>query len=140
MATKKTFYIVSDNIQTKAKDKARIQAIAKAFQSIGHKAVVGAVGDIGCYGLDFAMNSLGYPKPLTVSAKQFAHLPSSALPTENSYPFYAECGYFIVYLFGIKSITVKLFKTYANLGKLNVLRVFRYDFTDLNKSFHINSP
>ena len=44
MATKKTFYIVSDNIQTKAKDKARIQAIAKAFQSIGHKAVVGAVG------------------------------------------------------------------------------------------------
>lgn len=44
MATKKTFYIVSDNIQTKAKDKARIQAIAKAFTSIGHKAVVGAVG------------------------------------------------------------------------------------------------
>ena len=44
MATKKTFYIVSDNIQNKAKDKARIQAIAKAFQSIGHKAVVGAVG------------------------------------------------------------------------------------------------
>ena len=44
MATKKTFYIVSDNIQTKAKDKARIQAIAKAFQSIGHKAVIGAVG------------------------------------------------------------------------------------------------
>lgn len=44
MATKKTFYIVSDNIQNKAKDKARIQAIAKAFTSIGHKAVVGAVG------------------------------------------------------------------------------------------------
>lgn len=44
MATKKTFYIVSDNIQTKAKDKARIQAIAKAFTSIGHKAVVGSVG------------------------------------------------------------------------------------------------
>ena len=44
MATKKTFYIVSDNIQTKAKDKARIQAIAKAFTSIGHKAVIGAVG------------------------------------------------------------------------------------------------
>ena len=44
MASKKTFYIVSDNIQTKAKDKARIQAIAKAFTSIGHKAVVGAVG------------------------------------------------------------------------------------------------
>ena len=37
------------------------------------KAAVGAVGDIGCYGLDFALNSIGYPKPLTVSAKQFAH-------------------------------------------------------------------
>ena len=44
MATKKTFYIVSDNIQNKSKDKARIKAIAKAFQSIGHKAVEGAVG------------------------------------------------------------------------------------------------
>ena len=32
------------------------------------KAAVGAVGDIGCYGLDFARNSIGYPKPLTVSA------------------------------------------------------------------------
>jgi len=29
---------------------------------------MGALGDIGCYGLDIAMNSLGYPKPLTVSA------------------------------------------------------------------------
>ena len=44
MATKKTFYIVSDNIQSKSKDKARIKEIAKAFQSIGHKAVVGEVG------------------------------------------------------------------------------------------------
>lgn len=44
MATKKTFYIVSDNIQNKSKDKARIKAIAKAFTSIGHKAVEGAVG------------------------------------------------------------------------------------------------
>ena len=31
------------------------------------------VVDIGCYGLDFALNSIGYPKPLTVSAKQFAY-------------------------------------------------------------------
>ena len=37
------------------------------------KAAVGCVGDIGCYGLDFALNSIGYPKPLTVSAKQFAY-------------------------------------------------------------------
>lgn len=29
---------------------------------------VGALADIGCYALDFAMNSIGYPKPLTVSA------------------------------------------------------------------------
>ncbi len=32
------------------------------------KAGVGALADIGCYALDFAMNSIGYPKPLTVSA------------------------------------------------------------------------
>ena len=29
---------------------------------------VGALADIGCYGLDMALNSIGYPKPLTVSA------------------------------------------------------------------------
>ena len=29
---------------------------------------VGVLADIGCYGLDMALNSLGYPKPLTVSA------------------------------------------------------------------------
>ena len=29
---------------------------------------MGALGDIGCYGLDMAMNAIGYPKPLTVSA------------------------------------------------------------------------
>ena len=34
---------------------------------------VGCLADIGCYGLDFALNSIGYPKPLTVSAKQFAY-------------------------------------------------------------------
>jgi len=32
------------------------------------KAGVGALADIGCYSLDFALNSIGYPKPLTVSA------------------------------------------------------------------------
>lgn len=32
------------------------------------KAGVGALADIGCYALDFAMNTIGYPKPLTVSA------------------------------------------------------------------------
>jgi predicted dehydrogenase len=29
---------------------------------------VGALADIGCYGLDMALNAIGYPKPLTVSA------------------------------------------------------------------------
>ena len=32
------------------------------------KAFFGALGDLGCYSLDFALNSIGYPKPLTVSA------------------------------------------------------------------------
>ena len=32
------------------------------------KAGVGCLADIGCYALDFALNSIGYPKPLTVSA------------------------------------------------------------------------
>lgn len=32
------------------------------------KAGVGALADIGCYALDLALNSIGYPKPLTVSA------------------------------------------------------------------------
>lgn len=32
------------------------------------QAGVGALADIGCYALDFALNSIGYPKPLTVSA------------------------------------------------------------------------
>lgn len=29
---------------------------------------VGVVGDLGCYAIDMAMNALGHPKPLTVSA------------------------------------------------------------------------
>ena len=31
-------------------------------------AAVGALADIGCYSLDMALNTIGYPKPLTVSA------------------------------------------------------------------------
>ena len=34
------------------------------------KAGVGALADIGCYALDFALNSIGYPKPLTVSGSR----------------------------------------------------------------------
>lgn len=32
------------------------------------KAVFGAIGDLGCYSLDLSLNSIGYPKPLAVSA------------------------------------------------------------------------
>ena len=38
---------------------------------------VGALADIGCYGLDMPLNSLGYPKPLTVSASAFDRLGKS---------------------------------------------------------------
>ncbi|MHC1694413.1 MAG: Gfo/Idh/MocA family protein [Eubacteriales bacterium] len=37
------------------------------------KAGVGALADIGCYALDFALNTIGYPKPLTVSAMAYNH-------------------------------------------------------------------
>jgi len=37
------------------------------------KAGVGCLADIGCYALDFALNSIGYPKPLTVSAAAYDH-------------------------------------------------------------------
>jgi len=37
------------------------------------KGGAGALMDIGCYSLDFAMHSIGYPKPLTVSASSFNH-------------------------------------------------------------------
>jgi predicted dehydrogenase len=33
----------------------------------------GALADIGCYSLDMALNALGYPKPLTVSASMSNH-------------------------------------------------------------------
>lgn len=36
-----TFYIVSDEIQTKSKDLARMNKIASAFKAMGHKAVIG---------------------------------------------------------------------------------------------------
>lgn len=32
------------------------------------KAAFGAIGDLGCYSIDLAMNTIGHPKPLTVSA------------------------------------------------------------------------
>ncbi len=37
------------------------------------KAGFGAVGDIGCYAIDLAMNAIGNPKPLTVSGTMTSH-------------------------------------------------------------------
>jgi predicted dehydrogenase len=37
----------------------------------------GAMADIGCYSLDMALNALGYPKPLTVSAYTSNHFGSN---------------------------------------------------------------
>ncbi|HET7560600.1 MAG TPA: Gfo/Idh/MocA family oxidoreductase [Limnochordia bacterium] len=37
----------------------------------------GAMADIGCYSLDMALNSLGYPKPLSVSATTSNHFGTS---------------------------------------------------------------
>lgn len=44
MAKKYTFYVNSDNIQNKSKDKARIRMVMEAFKSLGHKAVNCGVG------------------------------------------------------------------------------------------------
>lgn len=41
---KLTFYVNSDNIQTKSKDKARIKAIMNSFKKLGHKVVDCGVG------------------------------------------------------------------------------------------------
>ena len=48
------------------------------------KAGVGCLADIGCYGLDMALNALGYPKPLTVSATAFDYL--GHMPQYNKVP------------------------------------------------------
>lgn len=40
---------------------------------------VGALADIGCYGLDMPLNALNYPKPLTVSASAFDFFGKSPL-------------------------------------------------------------
>jgi len=46
---------------------------------------VGALADIGCYGLDMPLNALNYPKPLTVSASAFDYFGKSALYNPNGY-------------------------------------------------------
>jgi Predicted dehydrogenases and related proteins len=51
------------------------------------KAGVGALADIGCYALDFAMNSIGYPRPLTVSAVAYDHFGKNPKYYPNSEKF-----------------------------------------------------
>ena len=46
---------------------------------------VGALADIGCYGLDMPLHALGYPKPLTVSASAFDFFGKSPLYNPNDY-------------------------------------------------------
>ena len=48
---------------------------------------VGALADIGCYGLDMALNTIGYPKPLTVSAYASSYFGTNPKYYENADKF-----------------------------------------------------
>jgi predicted dehydrogenase len=50
----------------------------------------GAMADIGCYSLDMAMNAIGYPKPLTVSAYTANHFGTNPLLYANAEHFEVE--------------------------------------------------
>lgn len=60
----------------------------------------GAIFDIGCYSLDMALNSLGYPKPLTVSAST-----SNYIGTNPKY--HREASRFEVDDFGVALIRLE---------------------------------
>lgn len=57
----------------------------------------GALADIGCYSLDLALNALGYPKPLTVSAFASNHFGTNPL-------YHKEANRFEVEDFGVAMI------------------------------------
>ncbi|MFC5450386.1 Gfo/Idh/MocA family protein [Paenibacillus aestuarii] len=57
----------------------------------------GAIADIGCYSLDMALNALGYPKPLTVSAYSSNHFGTNA-------KFHPEANRFDVEDFGVAMV------------------------------------
>ncbi len=57
----------------------------------------GAMADIGCYSLDMALNALGYPRPLTVSAFTSNHFGTNPL-------YHAEAAQFNVEDFGVAMI------------------------------------
>ncbi len=50
--------------------------------------VIGAMGDIGCYSLDMVLNSIGYPKPLTVTGYT-----SDFAGKNPNYPGYVKSGH-----------------------------------------------
>lgn len=50
----------------------------------------GAMADIGCYSLDLALNTLGYPKPLTVSAYTSQHFGTNPRYHDESDQFNVE--------------------------------------------------
>lgn len=50
----------------------------------------GAMADIGCYSLDLALNTLGYPKPLTVSAYTSNHFGTNPLYHQEANKFEVE--------------------------------------------------
>ena len=60
----------------------------------------GAMADIGCYSLDMALNALGYPKPLTVSARTENYFGTS--PT-----YHSEADKFQVEDFGVALIRLE---------------------------------
>jgi predicted dehydrogenase len=60
----------------------------------------GALADIGCYSIDMAMNPLGYPKPLTVSATSSNHFGTNP-------KYHREAGRFEVEDFGAALIRLE---------------------------------
>jgi predicted dehydrogenase len=57
----------------------------------------GAMADIGCYSLDMALNALGYPRPLTVSAYTSSHFGRNPL-------YHPEASKFEVEDFGVAMV------------------------------------
>ncbi|EXX90242.1 oxidoreductase [Paenibacillus darwinianus] len=57
----------------------------------------GAMADIGCYSLDMALNALGYPRPVSVSAFASSHFGTNPL-------YHAEAIHFEVEDFGVAMI------------------------------------
>ncbi|MNI11975.1 putative oxidoreductase YcjS [compost metagenome] len=57
----------------------------------------GAIADIGCYSLDMVLNTLGYPRPLTVSAFTSNHFGANSL-------YHPEASKFEVEDFGVAMV------------------------------------